>query len=120
AVHCEARTIRGARDAGPQAAMPLLPCFVAFGECQDGPPLGLRADLAGLARLAADALARVLHALRLVRVWHPEAADLRGDLAHGLLVRAGDTHLLRRLEREADARGRVDLDRVRVAERELQ
>src|SRR5438105_3776222 len=83
-------------------------------------PLGLRADLAGLARLAADALARVLHALRLVGVRDAKGADLRRDLADDFLVRARDAHLLRRLEREADAGRRVDLDRMREAERELQ
>src|SRR5258708_13096784 len=84
------------------------------------PPLGLRADLAGLTGLAADVFARVLHALRLVRVRDAQRADLRGDLADDLLVRTGDANLLRRLEREADAGRRIDLDRVRVAERELQ
>src|SRR5207237_7630591 len=84
------------------------------------PPLGLRADLAGLACLAADVLARVLHALRLVRVRDAQRADLRGDLADGLLVRTRDAHFLRRLEREADAGRRIDLDRVREAERELE
>src|SRR5437870_8975628 len=39
-----------------------------------------RADLAGLARLAADVLAGVLDTLRLVGVRDPEAADLCGDL----------------------------------------
>src|SRR5258708_10675033 len=84
------------------------------------PPLGLRADLAGLTGLAADVFARVLHALRLVRVRDAQRADLRGDLADDFLVRTGDAHLLRRLQREADAGRRIDLDRVRVAERELQ
>src|SRR5437763_7959570 len=82
--------------------------------------LGLRADLAGLARLAADVLARVLHALRLVRVGHAERTDLRRDLADDFLVGARDADLLRCLEREADAGRRIDLDRMRVAERELQ
>src|SRR5207245_791919 len=51
AVDGEARPVRGPRDAGPQAAMPFLPCLVPFGECHPLLPLGLRADLAGLARL---------------------------------------------------------------------
>src|SRR5438105_14441351 len=84
------------------------------------PPLGLRADLAGLACLATDVLARVLHALRLVRVGDAEPADLRGDLADDFLVRSGDADLLRRLRGEADSGRRVDLDRMREAERELQ
>src|SRR5438105_13343235 len=83
-------------------------------------PLRLRADLAGLARLAADALTRVLHTLRLVRVRDTKGADLRRDLTDDFLVGARDADLLRRLEREADAGRRVDLDRMRVAERELQ
>src|SRR5438552_16389418 len=83
-------------------------------------PLRLRADLAGLARLAADVLAGVLHALRLVWVRDAERADLRRDLPDDFLVRARHAHLLGRLEREAVACGRIDLDRVRVAERELQ
>src|SRR5438067_11592584 len=82
--------------------------------------LRLRADLAGLARLAADALTRVLHTLRLVRVRDPKGADLRRDLTDDFLVGARDADLLRRLEREADASRRVDLDRMREAERELQ
>src|SRR2546430_16723902 len=83
------------------------------------PPLGLRADLAGLARLAADVLARVLHALRLVRVGHAERADLGGDLADDFLVRTRDAHPLRRLEGEADAGRRLDLDGVREAKGQL-
>src|SRR5438552_12304278 len=83
-------------------------------------PLRLRADLAGLARLAADALTRVLHTLRLVRVRDTKGADLRRDLTDDFLVGARDADLLRRLEREADASRRVDLDRMREAERELQ
>src|SRR5438105_969511 len=84
------------------------------------PPLRLRADLAGLARLAADVLAGVLHALGLVRVRDAEGADLRRDLADDFLVRSRDAHLLRRLEGEADPGRRIDLDRMRVAERQLQ
>src|SRR5688500_1691953 len=78
--------------------------------------LGLRADLAGLAGLAADVLARVLHALRLVGVGDAPAADVGGDLADDFLVDARDAELRRRLDREGDAGGRVDLDRVREAE----
>src|SRR6266508_390282 len=86
------------------------------------PPLRLRAraDLAGLAGLAADALLGVLDALRLVCVRHAQPSDARRHLAHELLIGARDLQLLRRLERERDARGRIDLDRVREPERELQ
>src|SRR5205807_8936516 len=80
-------------------------------------PLRLRRpDLAGLARLAADVLAGVLHALRLVRVGLAEPADLRGALADGLLVDARGFELLRRLDGERHACRWVDLDRVREAE----
>src|SRR5258708_38504449 len=50
----------------------------------------LGADLAGLAGLATDDLARVLHALRLVRVGDAQPADLRGHLADELLVDPAD------------------------------
>src|SRR3989442_8329844 len=76
--------------------------------------------LAGLARLAADVLAGVLDALRFVRVRDAETADLRGDLADDLFVHARDLDLLRCLDRECDAGGGIDLDRVREAERELE
>src|SRR5438105_1926214 len=84
------------------------------------PLSGLRADLAGLTRLAADALLGVLDALRLVRVRHAQRADLRGHLADELLVDARDLELLGRLGLEGDALRRVDLHRVREAERELE
>src|SRR5688572_18256474 len=80
--------------------------------------LGLRADLAGLACLAADVLARVLHALRLVRVGDAPAADVRGDLADHFLVHPGDAELRRRLDGERDAGRGLDLDRVREAQGE--
>src|SRR2546428_7794805 len=83
-----------------------------------GHSLGLRrADLAGLARFAADVLARVLHALRLVRVGDAKRADLRGDLADDLLVHARDLQLLRGLDRERDAAGRGDPRPMRETER---
>src|SRR5439155_424315 len=79
-----------------------------------------RADLAGLARLAADVLAGVLDTLRFVRVRDAETADLRRDLTDDLFVHARDLELLRRLDRERDAGRRIDLDRVREPERELE
>src|SRR5207245_2823148 len=82
--------------------------------------LRLRADLAGLAGLLAQVFPGVLDALVLVRVRDAESADLRGHLAHGLLVGPRDAQLLRRLGSEADAGRRVDLDRVAEAEAELQ
>src|SRR5947209_20322078 len=50
----------------------------------------LAADLAGLAGLAADALAGVANALALVRLGLPGGADASRDLAHQLLVDADD------------------------------
>src|SRR5206468_12659110 len=77
-----------------------------------------RPDLTGLARLAADVFARVLHALRLVRIGLAESTDLRRDLADRLFVDARNAALLRRLDRERDAGGRIDLDGVREPEGE--
>src|SRR6266508_891363 len=51
--------------------------------------------------------------------WHARP-PLRGALADDLFVDPADADLLRRLRRECDPRRRVDLDRVRVAERERQ
>src|SRR6266568_4410926 len=62
-------------------------------------PLGLRADLAGLAGLLAQDLAGVLDALLLVRIGHAQTLYLRGHLPDGL---------------------RVDLDRMREPETQLQ
>src|SRR5215510_13168021 len=58
----------------------------------------LAADLAGLARLAADLLARVAHALALVRLGLAGGADARGDLADQLLVDAHDREMGRVLD----------------------
>ena len=85
-----------------------------------GHGLLLPADLAGLAGLAADVLAGVAHALALVGLRLARRADLGGDLADQLLVDADDREAGRVLDLEADAFGRVDLDRVAVAEVERQ
>src|SRR5688500_18572384 len=84
------------------------------------PPLGLRADLASLASLLLDPLFRVLDALCLVRVRYAQRADPRRHLAHHLLVGAEHLDLLWCLESERHPRGRIDLDGMREAERELQ
>src|SRR5688500_17497377 len=99
-------------------AAPRLATCVMF----DGPfwRLLLAADLAGLAGLAADSLAGVLHALALVGLRLAGRADPGGDLADELLVDAHDGQSGGILELEADPGGRVDLDRVAVAEVELQ
>src|SRR5690349_12347427 len=80
----------------------------------------LAADLAGLAGLAADVLAGVAHALALVGLGLASRADLCGDLADQLLVDADDREARRVLDLEADAIGRIDLDRVAVAQVELE
>src|SRR5262245_23300651 len=79
----------------------------------------LAADLAGLAGLAADVLARVADTLALVRLGLARGADLGGDLADELLVDADDREAGRVLDLERDALGRVDLDGVAVAQAQL-
>src|SRR4026209_2491989 len=76
----------------------------------------LAADLAGLAGLSADLLARVANALALVRLRLAGRPDLRGDLADELLVDPDYGEAGRILELERDALGRVDLDLVAIAE----
>src|ERR1041385_3052816 len=71
----------------------------------------LAADLAGLAGLAADALARVADALALVPLGLAGGANPSGDLADELLVDPQDGELRRVLDLEADAGRRIDLDR---------
>src|SRR3712207_1525537 len=80
----------------------------------------LAADLAGLAGLAADALPGVLDALALVRLGLARRPDPRGHLADQLLVDADDRQAGRVLDLEADPRRRLDLDRVAVAQVELE
>src|SRR6266542_5048747 len=84
------------------------------------PRLLLAADLAGLAGLAADDLARIADALALVRLGLAGGPDARGDLADELLVDPDHGHPRRILELEADPLGRLDLDRMAVAQVELQ
>src|SRR6185503_20240784 len=80
----------------------------------------LAADLAGLAGLAADVLARVFDALALVRLGLARRADLRGNLPDELLVDPEDREVGRVLDFEADAGRRRNLDRVAVTQVELQ
>src|SRR6185312_16005487 len=81
--------------------------------------VALQRPLLLLAFLAEDVFAGVLHALALVGLRRPEIADLGGDLADLLLVRAGDGDLgrLRRHDRDA-FRNRIDYV-VAVAELKL-
>src|SRR5215212_4158405 len=80
----------------------------------------LSADLAGLAGLATDLLARVTDALALVGLGLACRADGRGDLPDELLVDARDREVGRVLQLEADAGRRVDLDGMAVPEVQLQ
>src|SRR6266508_2124198 len=80
----------------------------------------LGADLAGLAGLAADLLARVPDALALVRLRLPGGSDAGRDLADELLVSAEDGELGGVLKLEGDALRRIDLDLMAVAEAELE
>src|SRR5919197_394893 len=95
------------------AVIPVLPR-------SSGGRLLLGADLAGLAGLAADLLARVANALALVRLGLARCAHARGDLADELLVDAEHGESGRVLDLEADPGGRIDLDRVAVAQVELE
>src|SRR6185437_11488446 len=85
-----------------------------------GGGLLLAADLAGLAGLAANLLAGVANALALVRLGLARRADASGDLADELLVDAQNREVGRVLDLEAHAGGRIDLDRVAVAQVELE
>src|SRR5262245_10473417 len=76
--------------------------------------------LAGLSSLAADDLALVLHALALVRLRRTDLADVRGDLAHLLLVDARHVEQRGALDGEGDPLGGLHDDRVAEAQRELQ
>src|SRR5690606_38824319 len=76
--------------------------------------------LTSLSGLAADDLARVAHALALVRLGLADLADVRCDLADLLLVDPADRELCRALDREADPLGGGHRHRVAEAECELQ
>src|SRR3712207_9255207 len=97
-------------------AAPRLAACVMVRVCS----LLLAADLAGLARLATDDLARVADALALVRLGLAGRANARRDVPHELLVDPDDGDADRVLDLEADAGGRRDLDGVAVAEVELE
>src|ERR1043166_5666233 len=79
-----------------------------------GPSSGALPDL------AANVFAVVADALALVRLGRPDLADLGGDLAHLLLVDALDDDLRRRGNLEGDPLRRLDRDRMRVADVELE
>src|SRR5215211_6078484 len=72
-----------------------------------------------LPELAADVLALVADALALVGLGRAHLADLRGDLADLLLVDALHDDLGRHRNFERDPLRRLDHDRMRVADVEL-
>ena len=76
--------------------------------------------LGTLTNLSADVLALVADALALVGLRRADLADLGGRLAHHLLVGALDDDLGRGGNLEGDAGARLDRDRVRVADLELE
>src|SRR5438552_2090107 len=83
--------------------------------------LTLAALAAGFALLASNGFAPVANSLTLVGLGLAELADLRGGLAHALLVDAGDRdHRVARLrivgDRKVDAFARHHFDRVREAD----
>src|ERR1700756_3939537 len=80
----------------------------------------LTVRLGTLANLSADVLALVADALALVRLGRANLANLCGRLADLLLVRALDDDLRRRRHVEADAGARLDHDRVRIADEQLE
>src|SRR3954469_7322611 len=77
-------------------------------------------SLAGLAGLAHHVFAAVANPLALVGLGLAELADVGGHLADQLLVDALDAEPRLVLDREGDAVGGVEDDRVAVAELELQ
>src|SRR5512135_9778 len=101
-------------------AAPRLAIVVIGGSSSAPRWLLLAADLAGLAGLAADVLAGVADTLALVWLGLAGRADPRRDLADEFLVDAHHGQLRRVLDLEVDARRRVDLDRMAVAEAELE
>src|SRR5690606_8217309 len=75
--------------------------------------------LTSLSGLATHDLARVADTLALVRLRPADLADARSCLADSLLVDATHGELVGALDRQGDARRRVDQDRVREAQGEL-
>src|SRR6185436_9908348 len=98
--------------AAERLAVTVMQCVL----CVLGGGLLLAADLAGLAGLAADLLAGVADALALVRLGLAGRAHACCDLPDELLVDAEHGEVRRVLDLEADAGGRVDLDRMAVAQ----
>src|SRR6266478_5841667 len=79
-----------------------------------GPPDLLRS---GLSSLLLQHFAGVPHAFLLVRIRLAETSNVRRDLAHELAIDPGDRDVRLLLDRDIDAGGNVEHDRVRVAKR---
>src|SRR5258705_2709697 len=75
--------------------------------------------LGGLAGLALHALAGVADALALVGLGLAQLADVGRDLADELLVEAAHDDARRLRDLEGDPSGRLHVNRVRVADRDL-
>src|SRR5450631_525494 len=115
--HDQAGTQRGAVDPLAHAQVTTTTrCALALGALDDQ----CHCLLTSLSDLAADLLACVANALTLVRVGLAQLANVCGDLADELLVDALDRETGGVLDGEGDALGRLDGDRVAVAECELQ
>src|SRR3989442_10774523 len=116
AVPCRWRRIRSWRFC--RAEPRLRSCVIVF-----VPSLSLSllaADLAGLAGLAADSLARVADTLALVRLGLASRTHPRGHLSNELLVDPDDSKPDWVFELEANPRRRFDLDGMAVAQVELE
>src|SRR5262249_40842459 len=102
------------RPEGPPLRVPSL--YIVGESGPDPPPPSLRS---GLADLLLQPLARVPHALLLVRVGLAHPPDVCGHLPHELSIdaRHGDVRLL--LDRDIDPGRDVENHRVRIAEREM-
>src|SRR4051812_18153367 len=101
------RTCRRSRDRTREEV-----CLCCFSE--------IAMSLTGLSDLAADVFAGVADTLALVGLGLAELADVGGHLADELLVDALDAEARGVLDREGDAVGSVEDDRVAVAELELE
>src|SRR5579872_4936340 len=76
--------------------------------------------LTGLAELATHAFALVADAFALVGFRRPQGAYLGCDLPDLLFVRAADVDLGRALDLDVDAGGRLEHDRMREPERQVE
>src|SRR5690348_3135069 len=108
----ERKTTRRGRSA--------VPCSFARTRRWRRSRASLTVRLGTLPDLPSHVLPLVADALALVRLRRADLADLGGRLADHLLVRSLDEDLRRRRDLERDAGARLDRDRMRVADVELQ